>query len=102
MMFKSNSQEYETVKLYLQSMPFEEQKIGETCWVDFVLRECWGIEDCNNPQLLTDLLGTFEEDSIIEGKFGKDRIVADLLKEYMKEIDDWHFSAWLENNSNGG
>jgi hypothetical protein len=79
---------------YLQSFKEDEQKVGRTSWTDFVLNYCFGIQECNNPALVTELLGYLEKDSILEDKDGTEFVVGQALADYVTE-DTHGFAEYL-------
>lgn len=71
---------------FLETLP--EQEIGKTSWADFVLRECFGIEKCNNQDTLVGLLGAFESDTVLTDSDGTDFEVGEALAHYINEDRD--------------
>lgn len=68
---------------YLKSQ--KKQAIGHTSWTDFVLRYIYGISDCENPALVTELLGCFEDGYTVEqkNKLGQEVNIKDALADYV-------------------
>lgn len=79
---------------YLKSFSQEEQQIGRTSWTDYVLNRCYGIQECYNPALVTELLGQFEADSILEDADGEEFTIAEDIKDYIRE-DTYSFGNYL-------
>lgn len=88
--------DFDTAKEFLYSQA--QQEIGITSWTDFTLRKCYGIRDCDCSAALTDLLGGFDADSVIQDKYGDEYAVAQLLADYILENDltTNNFQNWLK------
>lgn len=81
--------DFEYARDYLKSR--EEQKIGVESWTDFVLNHCFEIQDCIEPELVTELLGQFEADTPI-GDF----VVGEALRDYLTS-DSWNFNQYIKS-----
>ena len=78
---KKYAHDFNFARSYLKTR--KRQEIGRTSWTDFVLRYIYGINDCENPALVTDLLGCFEEGYTAEQKGKLEVKVEDALAEYI-------------------
>lgn len=80
---------YGLAEEYLKAQP---KRMGHTSWIDFILRYVLGINDCDDAELILDLV-----DDLMSPELAfKDGTVSDLLFEYVLECR-YEFQQWVES-----